>query len=513
MKKLYEKIIKSNVIIWGVGILQTDLEGIYSFPNIIYYVDDNLKNKNVISVPEDKIFSSEKLWTEKLENVFIIICTEDQNEVIAKLETMGYHKENYVLGEELLINYECYERIHDRPIWIWGTGNTYSFYKNEIEEYLPHVKKFIVSEKKQELFMGKEIYSLDMLEKKEEDTYIVVTSIYYKEIYETLIEKGLRPGTDFMHIYTLIAMGNLSTRIHAEYQFDDRRKKSKDLLVILAGYKEFVWESVFQRIKGYVPEEIDVCVVTSGLVSSQLKDMCRKYQWSYMSTKRNHVSLVVNLAIWLHPEAEFIYKIDEDIFVTRGIFETMKTTYLQVERDSDYEVGFVTPLIPVNGYGYVRILEIFGAEKSWEELFGEIKYTDCYCHHKAIHDNPKAAEFMWGGDNGQLPDLDFMADYLRNQVFKYSICPIRYSIGCILFHRNNWIRMGMFPVLEHSNMGADEEYLCKYCLMQARTMVVAENAVAGHLSYGPQHKVMERYYKEHREQFLLPQGEQNLCKD
>lgn len=507
MKDIIEQIREKTIVIWGVGILQTDLEGMFLSGRISYYIDDDIQDKNLISVRREDIYSSKEFAQEKKKDIFFVICTDDQDNVISQLMEMGFAEEDYILGEELLINYSIYEKIHNRKISIWGTGNTYAYFEDEIKEYLPNVEYFIVSHKTEESFNGKQIMDWETWEKGDRDTYIVVASIYYNEIYCSLTDLGLKPGKDFVHLYTLLKLGNLSTRIHAVYQFDDRRKKSKDLLVILSGYKEFVWESVFPRIKAYVPKETDVCVVTSGLFNEQLREMCRHYQWSYMSTEKNHVSLVVNLAIWLHPDAEYIYKVDEDIFVTKGIFESMKNTYLQVQENSQYEVGFVTPLIPVNGYGYVRVLEIFACEQLWESRFGELKYTDCYCHHKVIHDNPQAARFLWGEENSAMDSLDDMAKQLKKRSFAYSVCSIRYSIGFILFHRNDWIRMGMFPVWEHSNMGSDEIYLCKYCLNQARAIIVDENSIAGHLSYGPQHKEMELFYREHRERFLLPKGD------
>ena len=509
MKDIFERIKGKKLAIWGVGILQTDLEGLFSLEKISYYIDDDIQDKNLISVQREDICSSTVFAQEKGQDVFVIICTDDQDYAVASLVNMGFTKEDYIFGEELLINYDIYKKIHSQKSSIWGTGNTYSYFEEEIREYLPGVENFVVSHKTTESFMGKPVIGWNTQEKKGKDTYIVEASIYYHEIYKTLTDSGWKPGKDFIHLYTLISLGNLSTRIHAAYRFDDRRKKSKDLLVVLAGYKEFVWESVFPRIQAYVPAETDVCVVTSGLVNERLREMCHCYQWSYMSTEKNHVSLVVNMAIWLHPDAEYIYKIDEDIFVTKGVFESMKDTYIRVQKSSRYEVGFVTPLIPVNGYGYVRVLEIFGGDKLWEEKFGELKYTDCYCHHKTVHDNPKAARFLWGDENPQMGSLESMADRLRNLPFSYSVCPIRYSIGFILFRRDDWVRMGMLPVWEHSNMGSDEIYLCKYCLNQARAMVVDENSIAGHLSYGPQHKEMESFYREHREKFLLPGGDEN----
>ncbi|MBS5958076.1 MAG: hypothetical protein KIC73_14325 [Clostridiales bacterium] len=501
----YENIKEKRIVIWGIGILQTDLEGLYSFSNVLYYVDDCISDRSLISVPREHVYGSERLKQENKDDIIVVLCLDDQDDAISKLKTMGFDEENYILGEELLINQALYQDIHSKEVSIWGTGNTYFYNEVEIQKYLPKVANFVVSEKKDDNFQGRDIFTLESLLSQLKNPYIVVASIYYNEIYATLISKGLKPGKDFIHLYTLVSLGNLSTRIQAEYKFDDRSKKSKDLLVILSGYKDFVWESVFPRLREYAPNDMDVCVVTSGLKNERLKEMCSRYNWSYMSTVQNHVSLVVNLAIQLHPEAKYIYKIDEDIFVTEGVFETLKSTYLKAGSESKYEIGFVTPLIPVNGYGYVRLLEIFKSVHLWEERFGELKYTDCYHHHRAIHDNPEAARFMWGDRNITMSNIDDMQKQLQQREFQYSICPIRYSIGFILFHRDNWIRMGMFPVLSHSNMGSDEEHFCKFCLMQARAMVVSENSIVGHLSYGPQHKVMEKYYKNNKNKFLLPQ--------
>ncbi len=507
IQDIRQAIEQKNIIIWGVGVLQTDLMGLYSFPHFLYYVDDFVREKNLISVSAEEIISSDKLAKEPLENVLFVLCGDDWDDAVHKLKEMGYSRNDYILGEELLVDYKLYDSIHAREISLWGVGNTYSYYESEIREYLPHICNFLDSAPDGQTFEGLPKLSLTDKMEVSPDSFIVVTSIYYKEIYQNLTKAGLCPGRDFIHIYTMISLGNLSTRIHAEYQFTDRRKKSKELLVILAGYKELVWDSVFARVKAYVPKHMDVCIVSSGLENDTLKAMCQENGWSYMSTIRNHVSLVLNLAIALHPEAEYIYKMDEDMFLTENVMQTMMNTYREAQKN--YEVGFVTPLIPINGYGYVRLLEIFGAVDRWEERFGELKYTDCYCHHRTVHDDPQAALFLWGEDNPAMDNIDRMNGELQKKKMAYSICPIRYSIGFILFHRDNWIHMGMLPVPESSNMGSDEIYLCKYCLMQARVMVVAENTVVGHFNYGgPQARVMEAYYREHNEKFRLPKEDE-----
>ncbi len=495
MGGVLEKIYNKRIVIWGTGILQKDLEGLYPFPEFLYYVDE-------IPIPDKGIYDFQKLIYEDQKGLLIILCTDELDWAIEKLKLMGYGREQYIIGKELLMNYPAYEHIREQNIYLWGTGGSYFYREEAIRKYLPHLSGFIVTEKQEEMFQGKRIWSMADVPSVCQNSFIVVVSIYYEEIYKSLIRMGFQPGKNFIHIDTLLILAKLSTRTHGTYQFTDRKKDRKDLLVVLAGYKEFVWESVFSRLHEYAPLEMDVCIVTSGLTNELLKDMCEKYQWSYLSTERNHVSLAVNLAICLHPDAEYIYKMDEDIFVTEEIFEIMKSTYQRVEEESNYSVGFVAPLIPVNGYSYVRLLKRFHGEHLWKERFGSLKYTSCGYHHRTIHCDPAAAVFMWGEGNEEMDSMDEMQSILKKQEFQYSVCPIRYSIGFILFHRENWIQMETFPVPEYMNMGTDEEHICQCCMMQGRAMVIAENAVAGHLSYGLQTEKMKEYYNTHKRKFL-----------
>lgn len=496
MGSILDKIYHKKIVIWGRGILQKDLEGLYSFQEILYYVDE-------IAIPDEGIYDPQKLINEDRKDLLIIICTDELDGAIEKLKFMGYKREQYIIGKELLMNYPEYERIREQNIYLWGTGGSYFYREEDIRKYLPHLAGFIVTEKQEDMFQGKKVFSMKEAEIVCRYSFIVVVSIYYEEIYKSLIQMGFQPGKDFVHIDTLLTLAKLSTRTHGIYQFCDRKKDSRDLLVVLAGYKEFVWDSVFSRLHEYILSEIDVCIVTSGLKNELLQNMCEKYHWSYLSTERNHVSLALNLAICLHPKAEYIYKMDEDIFVTEGIFEIMKYTYQRIELESNYSVGFVAPLIPVNGYSYVRLLKRFHGDNLWKERFGPLKYTSCGYHHRTIHCDFDAAVFMWGEGNEEMDSLDKMQSILKKQKFQYSICPIRYSIGFILFHRENWIQMEVFPVPEYMNMGTDEEHICQFCMMQGRAMVIAENAVAGHLSYGLQTEKMKEYYNTHKRKFLL----------
>ena len=62
-----------------------------------------------------------------------------------------------------------------------------------------------------------------------------------------------------------------------------------------------------------------------------------------------------------------------------------------------------------------------------------------------------------------------------------------------------------FPAVV-GNMGMDEEAFCQFCVLHSYAMIVAENAVVGHLAFGPQNKAMEQYYYDNKERFMLPSG-------
>ncbi|MBR6887142.1 MAG: hypothetical protein IKN16_01700 [Selenomonadaceae bacterium] len=285
--------------------------------------------------------------------------------------------------------------------------------------------------------------------------------------------------------------------------FVDRKKNSKYLLMILAGYKSFLYEDVFARVKAFTPKNYDVCIISSGLFDETLNKIAAENDWSYLSTVENNVSLVQNLAIMLHEQAEWIFKMDEDIFITEGVFETLLKTGIYVQEHGHYIIGFVSPLIPINGYGYVRILEKLGLIETYEKMFERVLYgTQNY---RMIEKSPDVAKFFWG-ECGFVPPIDAMNAAFQTQKISYSICPVRFSIGLIFFQRNLWKIMDgwQLPPPNDPGLGVDELQICRACVDNALAMVVAENAVVGHLSFNQQNAAMKNYYLTHREVFRCP---------
>lgn len=281
------------------------------------------------------------------------------------------------------------------------------------------------------------------------------------------------------------------------YTFNDRSKGSDRLLIVLAGYKSFLWPLTLTRISKFVPSDIDVCIVSSGLYSASLAELAADYGWSYLYTKANKVALGQNLAIYRHTKARWIYKLDEDMFISEKFFDLLLEGYLRIKEDGLYEPGFCAPLINVNGYSYINFLKILNADDEYRAKFSELKHGVRGI--KAYSDG-EAAKWLW---EKSLP-FDEICRYIQSQPFKYSAVPHRFSIGAILFERELWEAIGgLRTPLTEGWLGMDEEYLCKECIEISRAMLVIHNVFAGHFSYGDQEAAMKEHLHEIYPQLFL----------
>ncbi|QNK58369.1 hypothetical protein [Paenibacillus sp. PAMC21692] len=271
------------------------------------------------------------------------------------------------------------------------------------------------------------------------------------------------------------------------YKFIDRSKGSNKLLVVLAGYKEYLWPYTLQRIAHYTPENIDICVTSAGKYCNNLAEWAERYGWSYLSTNINDVSLSQNLAIFEHLQAEWIYKLDEDMFVSGSFFDSLLSGFEMIESEGLYRPGFVAPLINVNGYSYVEFLKILGIQNKYKEIFGELIYS---ANEIKCHTDGNAAVWLW---EHSLP-FENIAEKLSENQFNYSVVPHRFSIGAILFKRSFWREIGGFLYsAKEGILGTDEAELCRRCMDASKVMCVAHNVFAGHFSFYHQEDDMKQF--------------------
>lgn len=283
------------------------------------------------------------------------------------------------------------------------------------------------------------------------------------------------------------------------YRFIDRSRGSASMCMILAGYKPSLWDDVFARLANAVPDDFDVCVLSSGLFDERLEKVAEQYGWSYLSTEVNQLAHIQNKAIELHPEAQWVYKVDEDIFVTEGLFEGLRAGYERVSATTCWRPSFAAPILNVNTYTSLRLLDLCGLTEDFvAQGLCEAAYTDGITHNTGLLEDPRVARYMWGESQDVLADIDVLAGALALQPFRYSLCPGRFSIGVILFERATWEAFDRFPVNARKNgLGDDEEHVAKFACLTGRPILICENLLAGHLGYGPQTQDMLAYHEGH----------------
>lgn len=292
----------------------------------------------------------------------------------------------------------------------------------------------------------------------------------------------------------------LQNNLAGRYAFDDRSRGSRAACVVLAGYKPYLYPFVFPRLLRYAPADMDVCVVTAGKRVDALRELCLEFGWSYLSTKDNNVALAQNIAISLLPRADLVFKLDEDVFVTEGFFARMLAAREHAMR-GDYAPGVVVPILPVNGYGHVRVLEHYGLVEEYTRRFQKPRYAAD--PNRCVENSVEAARFLWG-EGGFVPGIDAMAKDFARLPMEELPCAVRFSIGAMLLEREVWEQMGYFEVFHgFVGLGLDERQLCSWCVVNSRPVMVSQNAVVGHFGFGSQTQGMREYLERHPEAFEM----------
>lgn len=384
-----------------------------------------------------------------------------------------------------------------KNVWIYGAGNIGRMVMKRLVNSGISVNGFVVTntDENEATIDGHSVISIDNVSTNNDNTLFIigVYKTHHDEIREIINTNGYTnvigwEADNYELVWQL-----------AEYKFIDRKRNAEKVCFILGGYKEFLWQHVFERLIKYIPDDVEVCLLSSGIYSDKLSGIAEKNQWSYLSTPINSVTLIQNIAYSLYEDATWIYKMDEDMFLTEDCFDRLLGAYELVKNNEPYNVGFSAPLIPLNGYGYIRLLKKLDLYNEYEKRFDSPLFG---CHpDKKLEADVEAAKFMWGADE-TVPYIDELNRMFANSG-EYSYCNVRFSIGFILFARELWIDMGCFDVVDSSALGIDEEEICKYCMDKALALVVAENSVVGHFSFGQQTAKMKEFYEADRRPFEI----------
>lgn len=379
-----------------------------------------------------------------------------------------------------------------KNVWIYGAGKVGRKLLKDFNFFQIQANGIVISKYDGTVILGAQVRELSEVKTIPVDTVFIITSSakFHDEIIENLKEHGFGNYIIWNAEY-LCRLWKM-----ADYSFIDRRTYSNKCCFILAGYKEFLWEDVFERFSQFMPKDVDVCIISSGLHSKKLEELAEGNHWSYLSTKINSVTLAQNAAFSIFEGYEWVYKVDEDMFVTEGAFESLYTSYQKAESVLQYTPGIISPLIPVNGYGYSKILEKLGKTLEYENSFGKVNIGGN--PDNEIEKNPDTAVFMWK----VCPQIDELNRMPAGEK-EIDLCSVRLSIGFILLKHSLWEDMQGFNVTGNADMGTDEEDICAYCINKSKVILISTNAVVGHFGFGRQTDRMKDFYIENPDWFKI----------
>jgi len=146
--------------------------------------------------------------------------------------------------------------------------------------------------------------------------------------------------------------------------------------------------------------------------------------------------------IELHPQAEYIIKMDEDIFIGKDFFKGMLQGFHRIEKEGDHRIGFAVPVIPLNCCGYVSYLQAIGKKEEYEQRFGRA-YKSRF---SAVFNLEEVAEYLWE----LMGNFDRMSARFAERD-GYCVCDCYFNIGCIMYTRERWLMMGNGRIIRHGN--------------------------------------------------------------
>ena len=93
-------------------------------------------------------------------------------------------------------------------------------------------------------------------------------------ILKSIKKRGARGFLESAYVDSMVKTERLLIKLRdhrSKFHFVDRSSGKKTLVIILAGYKPFLWPATLERIKKYCSKEMDVCIAVSGKDSTELQ--------------------------------------------------------------------------------------------------------------------------------------------------------------------------------------------------------------------------------------------------
>lgn len=202
----------------------------------------------------------------------------------------------------------------------------------------------------------------------------------------------------------------------------------------------------------------------------------------------------------LYQNAEYIFKLDEDIYIPKDYFSDMLEAYEKIRGEVPAYIGYICPMLPLGFYGMHDFLKAKCCLDEYEELFGVHKIggtvvNPVFREHKGVD------EFIWK----RIGIFDECAMQYKKNGFSYKVCETRTGIAAIMFARELWDELGWLDKGHGYGVGegGDEEQITSYCMLHFRLIFCVRHILVGHFSFGGSEPAMEKFRADNPEIFYL----------
>ncbi len=294
-----------------------------------------------------------------------------------------------------------------------------------------------------------------------------------------------------------------------KYCIEGNIKNSKHLLYVLGGYKPYLWNDVFSRIRRFQIDDMDVCIVSSGKYCKGLSDICKQNDWVYISTSLNNVCVISNVIMRIFKDADYIFKLDEDIYIPKDYFYNMLDAYEKIKNNEPVEVGYICPSLPLGFYGMHDFLLKTDSLNDYEQRFGKHRIGGSVLN-PCFRSGEGVDEFIWE----KIGVFDKCAEIYQKDGLSYEACISRSGIAAILFKRQFWNNMGGLKRGRGIGVGdtGDEGQITAYCALHFQITYCVKNVLVGHFAFGGAENQVLKLKERHPEYFELNSEENNeIC--
>lgn len=287
----------------------------------------------------------------------------------------------------------------------------------------------------------------------------------------------------------------------SRYRLEGEIQNKEILLFVLAGYKEYLWDDVFSRIKQSQLPNMEVCIGSSGKYSEELSKMCKKNNWCYLSTSLNNMCVLTNIILRDFSKASFYFKLDEDIYIPKDYFKKMIDAYSNIESiETKYVIGYLCPNLPLGFYSLYDYLVEKNCLDDFESRFGKLRIGGSLVN-PFFRNNMGIDTYIWN----KIGIFDDEAQRYFEKGFSYSICPTRTGIAAILFRRSFWDRIECLKRPRGVGWGeeGDESQIASFCARNYLANFRVDNIIVGHFAFGGAEQNVLKLKQEHPDFFKM----------